>query len=138
MVREFGLSPSIGPVGYPAGGSVFLGGGGSALSSRPYAEQTQAAIDAEVARVLREAEHRSVEILKEHRDVLDQLVELLLVEETVDGAKVYELAGRPGPEGGIGMTMAPERSISVPQRSGPSLPDAAAQGAKVAERELPA
>ena len=28
MVREFGLSPALGPVGYPEGGSVFLGGGG--------------------------------------------------------------------------------------------------------------
>src|SRR5260221_638676 len=28
MVREFGLSPAFGPVGYPEGGSVFLGGGG--------------------------------------------------------------------------------------------------------------
>ena len=45
MVREFGLSPKLGPVGYPEGGSVFLGGGGAAVSSRPFAEATQAAID---------------------------------------------------------------------------------------------
>ncbi len=56
MVREFGLSPTLGPVGYPEGGSVFLGGGGHGLSSRPFAEATQAAIDAEVSRLLREAE----------------------------------------------------------------------------------
>ena len=35
MVREFGLSPAIGPVGYPEGGSVFLGGAGPGMSSRP-------------------------------------------------------------------------------------------------------
>ncbi len=29
MTREFGLSPVIGPVGYPSGGSVFLGSEGS-------------------------------------------------------------------------------------------------------------
>jgi len=46
MVREFGLSPALGPVGYPEGGSVFLGGGGPGLSSRPFAETTQATIDA--------------------------------------------------------------------------------------------
>src|ERR1019366_5571703 len=45
MVREFGLSPAVGPVGYPVGGSMFLGEGGGAFSSRPFAEQTQAAID---------------------------------------------------------------------------------------------
>ena len=48
MVREFGMSPVLGPVGYPEGGSVFLGGGGPGMSSRPYAEATQAAIDGEV------------------------------------------------------------------------------------------
>ena len=52
MVREFGLSDKLGPVGYPQGGSVFLGGGGNGLSSRPYAESTQALIDAEVSRLL--------------------------------------------------------------------------------------
>src|SRR5207344_1447223 len=48
MVREFGLSSKLGPVGYPEGGSVFLGGGGGqGLSSRPFAEATQATIDSE-------------------------------------------------------------------------------------------
>ena len=31
MVREFGLSETLGPIGYPEGGSVFLGGGGPAV-----------------------------------------------------------------------------------------------------------
>jgi len=113
MVREFGLSSTIGPVGYPSGGSVFLGGGGSEFSSRPFAEQTQAAIDAEVSRMLREAEQRAVEVLKEHRDVLDNLVQLLIANETVDGSEVYALAGRPEPSGGAGMTMAPDRAASI-------------------------
>src|SRR5215469_1715933 len=43
MVREFGLSQKLGPIGYPEGGSVFLGsGGGPGMSSRPFAEATQA------------------------------------------------------------------------------------------------
>jgi cell division protease FtsH len=113
MVREFGLSAVIGPVGYPSGGSVFLDGGGGALSSRPFAEQTQAAVDAEVSRLLSEAEQRAVEVLKKHRDVLDQLVELLLANETVEGSEVYALAGRPEPVGGEGMTMAPEHAVPV-------------------------
>src|SRR5664280_1247024 len=33
MVREFGLSSVIGPVGYPSGGSVFLDGGGARFST---------------------------------------------------------------------------------------------------------
>ena len=95
MVREFGLSSAIGPVGYPVGGSVFLGGGGAEMTSRPFAEQTQAAIDAEVARLLREAEQRATELLKEHRERLDRLTRLLIEQETVDGSVVYALVGRP-------------------------------------------
>jgi cell division protease FtsH len=96
MVREFGLSQTLGPIGYPEGGSVFLGGGGgSGLSSRPFAEATQAEIDREVSRLLREAEERAIALLKDHRAVLDALVERLLELETIDGAEVYRLAGRP-------------------------------------------
>jgi cell division protease FtsH len=95
MVREFGLSKTLGPVGYPEGGSVFLGSGGPGMSSRPFAEATQAEIDREVAMLLREAEKRAVELLTEHRSVLDALTDLLLEDETVDGSEVYRLAGLP-------------------------------------------
>jgi cell division protease FtsH len=98
MVREFGLSPALGPVGYPEGGSVFLGGGGQGLSSRPFAEATQAVIDREVARLVREAEQRAVELIRSHRPELEQLVDLLLEKETVDGSAVYRIVGKPVPE----------------------------------------
>jgi cell division protease FtsH len=95
MVREFGLSEELGPVGYPEGGSVFLGGGGPGMSSRPYSEATQAEIDREVSKLLRQAEARAVELLRDHRAELNALVDLLLERETVDGSDVYRLAGRP-------------------------------------------
>jgi cell division protease FtsH len=95
MVREFGLSETLGPVGYPEGGSVFLGSGGPGMSSRPFAEATQAEIDREVAKLLREAEKRAIELLRGHRSILDALTNLLLEDETVDGTEVYRLAGLP-------------------------------------------
>ncbi len=99
MVREFGLSPALGPVGYPEGGSVFLGGGGGGgLSSRPFAEATQATIDSEVTRLLREAEETAVALIRAHHYELSQLVALLLERETIDAADVYRIAGRPVPE----------------------------------------
>jgi len=104
MVREYGLSETLGPIGYPEGGSVFLGGG-PAMSSRPFAEATQAEIDKEVANLLRQAESRATELLQGHRRELDALVELLLEDETVDGSDVYRLAGRP------------DRSAAVPSAS---------------------
>jgi cell division protease FtsH len=115
MVREFGLSAKFGPVGYPSGGSVFLGEGGSAVSSRPFSEATQTILDDEVSRMLREAEQRSVGILTEHRDAIDQLVALLIENETVNGSVVYKIAGRAEPTGAGGVTMAPDR---VPQAAG--------------------
>ncbi|HEY3904985.1 MAG TPA: ATP-dependent zinc metalloprotease FtsH [Streptosporangiaceae bacterium] len=99
MVREFGLSDKLGPVGYPEGGSVFLGGGGGGLSSRPFAESTQAMIDAEVSQLLRNAERTAVELIKTHLTELQQLVDLLLLHETVDGSEVYRIVGRPVPGG---------------------------------------
>jgi cell division protease FtsH len=101
MVREFGLSTQLGPVGYPEGGSVFLGGDGPGMSSRPFSEATQAEIDREVSKLLRQAEDRAVELLKTHRPELDSLVDLLLEKETVDGSDVYRLAGRPDQGGNL-------------------------------------
>jgi cell division protease FtsH len=116
MVREFGLSPKLGPIGYPEGGSVFLGGGGPGLSSRPFAEATQATIDNEVARLLREAEQTAVGLLRSHRHELDQLVALLLEHETVDGSAVYRIIGKPEPgHRPRGLAIAPHAgSISRP------------------------
>jgi len=98
MVREFGLSTALGPVGYPSGGSMFLGGDGAAVSSRPFSETTQAEIDREVSRLLREAEQQAVSLLKSHESKLDQLSDLLLEQETVGGETVYELLGLKPPE----------------------------------------
>ncbi|HEV3069045.1 MAG TPA: ATP-dependent zinc metalloprotease FtsH, partial [Streptosporangiaceae bacterium] len=110
MVREFGLSPAVGPVGYPEGGSVFLGGGGPGMSSRPFAEATQAVIDSEVARLLREAEEQAVSLLQDHRAELHRLMELLLEQETVDGVAVYQVLGMTPPEHSPeGVVMAPAR-----------------------------
>ena len=74
---------------------MFLGSGGPGMSSRPFAEATQAEIDREVAKLLRQAEKRAVDLLTEHRSELDALTDLLLEDETVDGSQVYRLAGVP-------------------------------------------
>ena len=97
MVREFGLSPELGPVGYPSGGPMYLGEGGPQFQSRSYAEATQRIVDAEVSRLLREAEKRAIARLTERRTELDKLTKLLLDKETIDGEQVYNLVGIPFP-----------------------------------------
>ena len=96
MVREFGLSDQLGPVGYSPGGPMYLGH--DQVTSRQYSEETQHLIDTEVRRLVRDAERAALELITEHRTELDQLADLLLTHETVDGAEVYRLVGRPAPQ----------------------------------------
>jgi len=109
MVREFGMSGRLGPVGFGGGGPMYLGT--QEVRSRDYAEATQALIDEEVSRLLKEAAERASRILEEHRDVLGRVTDLLIERETIDGSDVYELAGRPRPEGAEA-TVAPERAAA--------------------------
>ncbi|HEX9175065.1 MAG TPA: hypothetical protein VF874_02885 [Mycobacterium sp.] len=90
MVVAFGLSAELGPVSYTTGTQEYLGPG---QPQRPYSEETQRSVDQEVARLLREAEQTSLELLRTHRDALDRLTEMLLTEETVDGSVVLATLG---------------------------------------------
>jgi cell division protease FtsH len=96
MVRQYGLSPRLGPVGYGTGGPMYLGS--QEIQTRPYAEATQQLIDEEVSRLVREAERRAGDLLSAHRTELDRLADLLIEQETVDGEIVYALLGRAPPQ----------------------------------------
>jgi cell division protease FtsH len=109
MVRDFGLSPEIGPVGYGQHGNGEQGGL-SALANRPYAEETQQVIDAEVNRMLRQAADRAAQLINGNREDFDRLVELLLEEEVLDGEDVYEIVGRPVPRRDDTAEGTPDRS----------------------------
>ena len=91
MVREFGLSPALGPVGYSDQGSQYLGGPVQDGLRRPFSEETQRVVDQEVSRLLREAEERAVAMLNDHREELDWLAARLVEKETVDGSVVLEV-----------------------------------------------
>ncbi|MEU1377099.1 ATP-dependent zinc metalloprotease FtsH [Streptomyces triculaminicus] len=99
MVREFGLSPTLGPVGYAAPGQPFLGETAEDLARQPYSERTQRIVDQEVARLLRAAEDRALTLLRDHRAALDRLSEQLVARETVDGSVVLDVLRE---EGGAG------------------------------------
>jgi cell division protease FtsH len=110
MVREFGMSTRLGPVGFGGGGPMYLGQ--QEVRTRDYAEATQALIDEEVSRLLKEADERAASILQEHRDVLDELTALLIEKEMIDGEDVYRLAGRPMPQGSA-ETIAPKQAAAT-------------------------
>jgi len=104
MVREFGMSAALGPIGFASGSPMYLGT--EEVRSRPYAEATQRVIDEEVTQLLREAERRALAVLGEHRDSLDRLTDLLLERETVNGTDVDEVLARvPGSQAPVGVTV---------------------------------
>ena len=86
MVREYGMSERLGPVGFSSGSPMYLGG--EEVQRRSYAEGTQRVIDEEVSALLREAEERATALLTPRRDALDRLVDDLLAHESVDGDAV--------------------------------------------------
>jgi cell division protease FtsH len=102
MVREFGMSERLGPVGFSEESPQYLGA--QQVTSRPYAEATQRVIDEEVARFLHDADERATSLLKGHRDALEKVFALLIERETIDGEDVLEA---------VGSTRPPERTIVV-------------------------
>jgi cell division protease FtsH len=93
MVREYGMSPRLGPVGFSSDDPSYLGD--QLISSRQYSEATQQLIDEEVQRLLKEAGARATQLLSDHRDALDRLIDLLLEKETIDGDEVLAVAAGP-------------------------------------------
>jgi cell division protease FtsH len=90
MVTEWGMSERIGPVNYNSShNEVFLGRDFGHV--RPYSEQTAQLIDAEVTRIIRELEHRTEELLREHEGLMHFLVKHLLEKETLDASELDQL-----------------------------------------------
>jgi cell division protease FtsH len=103
MVREWGFSGEVGPIGYgPEGPSR-----DNPFAGRPYAEDTQRSIDREVAKLLREAESRATMLLRQNLGALARVVDLLLERETIDGSDLAAIVGTPERHGTAEMTWAP-------------------------------
>ncbi|HWC38140.1 MAG TPA: cell division protein FtsH, partial [Acidimicrobiales bacterium] len=94
MVRDFGMSPKLGPLGFANQGPDYLGGAGGLR--RAYSEGTQQLIDEEIGRLLREAEQRALALLTDHRQGFDQVVDLLLERETIEGLELETALDPPG------------------------------------------
>lgn len=90
MVMRFGMSDRLGPVSLGSQqGNMFLGRDIS--SERNFSEETAAAIDEEVSKLVDEAYSRAKQVLIENRPVLDQLAKMLVERETVDAEELQEL-----------------------------------------------
>jgi cell division protease FtsH len=98
MVRDWGLSPRLGPIGFGSEGPDHSGG--QPWAARPFAEGTQLAIDEEVTRLLIEAEKRATDLLDENRATLDALIDKLLEKETISGDELLEVVRVSGQSAG--------------------------------------
>jgi cell division protease FtsH len=90
MVREWGLSPLLGPIGYGSDQPSYLSGPPLG-QERPYAEGTQQVIDQEVSRLLSEAEDKARRLLSDNRDALDAVIAVLLEKETISGEELTDV-----------------------------------------------
>ncbi len=81
MVTQFGMSDKLGTVYLGSDQEVFVGM--EFGQSREYSEKVAAEIDEEVRRMLAECYERAKQVLREHRDRMDQLVAALLDQNTV-------------------------------------------------------
>ncbi|MFM1751639.1 MAG: ATP-dependent protease FtsH [Actinomycetota bacterium] len=106
MVREWGMSDSVGPMAWHNQQQVFLGED-LMTGGREYSDDTARMIDVEINKILREQEVRATELLVKHRKGLDLVAEALLEKETIDGALVNELVQQ-----GVGGQTAPSPIIN--------------------------
>jgi cell division protease FtsH len=91
MVTEFGMSDALGPIrfGQSGDGEVFLG---RDFSSQPdYSDEVAARIDSEVRLLMEQAHSTARNILTHYHEVLDNLAERLIADETIERDEVERL-----------------------------------------------
>ncbi len=90
MITRFGMSERLGPVALGRqSGNVFLGR--DIASDRDFSDETAAAIDEEVRKLVDQAYIRAKNVLNNNRQVLDYLADMLVEKETVDAEELQDL-----------------------------------------------
>ncbi|MGK7345623.1 MAG: ATP-dependent zinc metalloprotease FtsH [Candidatus Nitrospinota bacterium M3_3B_026] len=90
MVCEWGMSDKLGPIAFgQKEEQIFLGR--EIAQHRDYSEHTAIEIDKEVKKLVYEAYNTAKSLLIEYRDVLDEVMELLLENEVVDGSEIQKM-----------------------------------------------
>jgi len=93
MVCEWGMSDKIGPVTFDrTEHEIFLGREFGV--KKYYSEETAKTIDAEIKRIVGEAEQKAEEILKKNIEVLHEVAQTLLEQETITGQELDEIIKR--------------------------------------------
>ncbi|MCX8064663.1 MAG: ATP-dependent zinc metalloprotease FtsH [Candidatus Hydrogenedentes bacterium] len=88
MVCEWGMS-SLGPIAFGRNDEVFLGR--DFVRMREFSEETAAAVDREVHKILEEAYRDAKTLLERHKNVLDELAKKLHDKEVLESDEVDEV-----------------------------------------------
>jgi cell division protease FtsH len=83
MVTQWGMSEKLGLVAYDSDQPVFMGMEYGQQSRTGCSQETAAAIDSEVRRIITQAHERAVKLLKENRSILDNMSRVLVEKETI-------------------------------------------------------
>ena len=104
MVTRFGMS-ELGPVSLESpAGEVFLGG--NWMSRSEYSEDVAAQIDRQVHTIVEECHQKTLELVRNHREAVDRLVDVLIEKETMDGDEFRRILAE--------YTTVPEKQQFVP------------------------
>jgi cell division protease FtsH len=87
MVTEFGMSPILGPVRLATDMQANYLSQQLGLDAR-VSPETATLVDTETRRIIEEAVEHSKSVLEAHRSELNQLADMLVEHETVDGAQL--------------------------------------------------
>jgi len=93
MVCEWGMSDAMGPLAFgKREEQIFLGR--EFAQHKDYSEETAAAIDTEVRRLVQESYNRARSIVTDNFDILDDLAKSLLEKETLDAGDVDRIISK--------------------------------------------
>jgi cell division protease FtsH len=95
MVTRWGMSERLGLVQLAPPENPYLSGTNGYGGARPFSEETAAAIDAEVRKIIGESYDAATRLLSAHRQPLDALVDALLSRETLNEQEILEVTGLP-------------------------------------------
>lgn len=98
MVTQYGMSKKFGLIGLETVESRYLDG----RVVMNCADETAAAVDEEVMKILKESYDEAMNLLKDNREIMDKLAEYLIQKETITGKEFMEIyckeKGIPVPE----------------------------------------
>jgi cell division protease FtsH len=92
MVTSYGMSDVLGPLAYDRSRqNNFLDNGMAPNARRLVSDATAKAIDAEVKTIVEDAHQRALRILRDNRDLLETVSQLLLTEEVIEGERLRDM-----------------------------------------------